>query len=298
MAPGDYPKSVFISWSGEPSRRVARALHEAIHLVFDRIDPWMSDRDIAAGSRGAEEIHNGLNGAVAGVLIVTPENQDRPWLNYEAGALGRQVTDVDTRVVPVLVGFTSAADLRGPLATYQAVKGDRSGFLRVFTLLCLLGGIGEGRAEVKLDAAWAVLEAALGDAEATLAETTEPAPQERDEDTRKTDEMLLLLRGISHRVDRLERRGVPAESASANLERAVSRQLDADAERARLRDSIALTEDLINGIQNNLEIDHNLSAAERARQERAAANMMTALDLDKRRLNELSHGRRRVADRP
>ena len=41
---------VFISWSGERSKRVALTLHTWLPDVIQAIEPWMSRRDLGAGT--------------------------------------------------------------------------------------------------------------------------------------------------------------------------------------------------------------------------------------------------------
>ena len=46
---------VFLSWSGERSKLIARALKTWLRDVIHDLDPWMSDHDIAAGERWGEK---------------------------------------------------------------------------------------------------------------------------------------------------------------------------------------------------------------------------------------------------
>ena len=46
---------IFISWSGERSRTVATALRNWLPYIFQDADPWVSSRDINAGSRWEAE---------------------------------------------------------------------------------------------------------------------------------------------------------------------------------------------------------------------------------------------------
>ncbi|HET8774016.1 MAG TPA: hypothetical protein VFP80_09505, partial [Thermoanaerobaculia bacterium] len=83
--------------------------------------------DIEKGVAWFESIVEQLQHAEAGVVCVTPENVDSPWLHFEAGALEQRLrsglaADVEQpqhRLFPLLHGL-AAAELRGPLGAYQA----------------------------------------------------------------------------------------------------------------------------------------------------------------------------------
>ena len=91
---------VFISWSGQRSHYIADSLRGWLPRVIQSLRPWMSDEDIAAGSRWLPEIAKELSDARVGVLCITPENQSSPWLLFEAGALSKTLDQ--TFVCPLL----------------------------------------------------------------------------------------------------------------------------------------------------------------------------------------------------
>lgn len=115
----------FISWSGTRSKALAIHLHEWLRTVVQRAEPWMSDRDIEAGQRWNEELAGRLKATEFGIICLTPENLNAPWLLFEAGALAKAVDS--SRVVPVLLAVRKA-DLTFPLAQFQAIEADREGF--------------------------------------------------------------------------------------------------------------------------------------------------------------------------
>lgn len=119
---------VFVSWSGRRSRHLADALRLWLPRVIQSLKPWMSDEDIAAGSRWLPEIAGELGQAKVGILCVTPENQFNPWLVFEAGALSKTIEQ--TFVCPMLFDMT-ASQLNGPLAQFQASTFERAGVFRV-----------------------------------------------------------------------------------------------------------------------------------------------------------------------
>ena len=118
---------IFISWSGQLSKAVASVWRDLIAETFDTVDPFMSEEDIGAGTRGLPRIATELAGTSFGIILVTQENQNSPWINYEAGALSKDVGDETVRVAPVLVDFERKNDVTGPIGQFQAGLLDREG---------------------------------------------------------------------------------------------------------------------------------------------------------------------------
>jgi hypothetical protein len=108
---------IFISWSGERARAVAGKLHEQLPIILQAVDPWMSDEDLASGSHWSSEIAEQLDGSNYGIICVSPERLEAPWLNFEAGAIAKRFKNA--RIVPYLIGL-SKSEITGPLKQYQA----------------------------------------------------------------------------------------------------------------------------------------------------------------------------------
>lgn len=68
------------------------------------VKPWISSKDIDRGSIWFTEITDQLKDTNFGVLFVTRDNQSKPWLLFEAGALSKGLTE--NRVCTVLVDLT------------------------------------------------------------------------------------------------------------------------------------------------------------------------------------------------
>ena len=83
---------VFISWSGTKSRLLAEALRDWIPYVLPSAEPWMSATDIVPGARWSIEIASQLDTANVGIICLTPENIDAPWIMFEAGALSKTLS--------------------------------------------------------------------------------------------------------------------------------------------------------------------------------------------------------------
>lgn len=103
---------IFISWSGDTSHKVALLLRDWLPSVIQSIDPYVSSIDIDKGARWSADIAAELDNSSFGILCVTHDNIEAPWLNFEAGALGKSVEK--SRVCPFLfrVKKSQISDLR------------------------------------------------------------------------------------------------------------------------------------------------------------------------------------------
>ncbi len=150
---------VFLSWSGEPSRSLATVLKQWIPNVLQNVRPFMSEEDIGLGRRWSPELSRELDKSALGLVIVTPTNLDAPWLNFEAGAIGKSLDD--SRVIPVLFGLAPHEVVKGPLAQFQMRQWSRK---TVADIMLTLNGqapqpLEEHRLSVLVDHWWPDLEA-------------------------------------------------------------------------------------------------------------------------------------------
>jgi hypothetical protein len=116
--------NVFISWSGERSLLVAKAIRAWLPKVLQVARPWMSDTEIEKGSRGLNEVAGALEGMKVGISCLTPENLEAPWLVFEAGDLSKSIDD-RTRLCTYLFGGLEFQDVKSPLSMFQATRADR-----------------------------------------------------------------------------------------------------------------------------------------------------------------------------
>ena len=123
---------VLISWSGDASKSIAQTFRDWSRYVIQSLDVWMSEEDIPAGARWAQELGNQLENTNFGIICLTPENILSPWLMFEAGALSKSLTS--GRVVPLLFGLKKT-DLSGPLSQFQAVETTKTGIKTLVTSL-------------------------------------------------------------------------------------------------------------------------------------------------------------------
>src|SRR3954470_3217722 len=92
----------------------------------------MSSADLEAGVRWGQQLASRLAGTSFGIVCLTPENLDEPWIYFESGALSKEVTEPTQRLIPLLF-HVSLTDVRRPLQQFQAVSADRNGILSLAT---------------------------------------------------------------------------------------------------------------------------------------------------------------------
>jgi hypothetical protein len=119
--------NVFISWSGERSGTVAEYLKTWLPRVIQRVKPWMSKTDLYKGKRWVLDLAATLESIDVGILCVTRENKDAPWLLFEAGSLAKKG---EARVFPYLLGMDHS-ELPEPLQQFNTVTADKDNTLKM-----------------------------------------------------------------------------------------------------------------------------------------------------------------------
>jgi len=118
---------VFLSWSGKDSasHRVAVGLNEWLCKVIQVADPFLSSDNIQAGERWDDVLGQQLSASDFGILCITKQCVNSPWMLFEAGVLSGTYRN-PRRVVPYLLGM-DPGDLDPPLGRFNAVTADRDG---------------------------------------------------------------------------------------------------------------------------------------------------------------------------
>ena len=137
---------VFISWSGPRSGYVAEALRKWLPNVIQAVEPWMSKTDIDKGTNWALEIGRALERTSVGILCLTQENQLRPWISFEAGALAKTLETA--YVIPYLIELPPR-ELIAPLSQFQYVEADEEGTRGL--VAPLRGQQGQGPSRARMD---------------------------------------------------------------------------------------------------------------------------------------------------
>jgi TIR domain len=173
---------VFVSWSGTKSRAVAEALRDWIPFVLPTVEPWMSATDIDRGARWSVEVASQLDSANVGIICLTPENLEAPWIlfEFEAGALSKILSK---SLVCTYLFQLRLADVRGPLAQFQPTMADNVETKRlVVSMNKALGPnmVPDSRLDKMFDRWWPELEGAFQGLTHQEGERTAPRRTDRD----------------------------------------------------------------------------------------------------------------------
>ncbi|EHY0936319.1 TPA: toll-Interleukin receptor [Vibrio cholerae] len=114
---------IFISWSGKRSKAVAELMSDWLKCVIQASQPWISTRDIDRGAIWFSEISDKLRDVSVGVVCLTQENKNKPWILFETGALAKGLTT--NRVCTFLVDL-NPEDLEDPLGQFNHTTPDRN----------------------------------------------------------------------------------------------------------------------------------------------------------------------------
>lgn len=123
---------VFISWSGDTGKAIAEIVYWWLPTVIQAVKPYFSPDEIAKGARWSSEIAKELDASQVGLLIVTRDNLEAPWLMFEAGALSKNIGK--SKVAPLLFDIEPSA-IRGPLVQFQAARFERAEMKRVLRMI-------------------------------------------------------------------------------------------------------------------------------------------------------------------
>lgn len=123
---------VFISWSGTLSQKLGEALRNWLPSALQYVKPYFSPEDIEKGAKWSAEISNELETSNIGIICLTRDNTDKPWILFEAGALSKSLEK--SRVCTLLFGI-EPSDVKGPLTSFQATRFIREDFKRLVTAI-------------------------------------------------------------------------------------------------------------------------------------------------------------------
>jgi len=162
---------LFLSWSGSKSHRIAKVLEKYLPSLINKVNPWLSSSGIATGARWNAEIATNLETSNVGIICVTPENRNEPWILFEAGAIAKLTTV--GRAMVLRIGL-EPKEITGPLAQFQSVTTSREDFRKLVMDINRATDepISEASLEISFTALWPQIET-----EITEIASQSPTPQ-------------------------------------------------------------------------------------------------------------------------
>lgn len=194
MSEANRRMKVFIGWGGEQSKHVARALRDWLPRVNQFVEPWLSESDIGKGSDWLLELRKQLEKTYFGIVCLTPENLENPWMHFETGALAKNVTS--SKVFPLLYKVKKT-DLNAPLSIFQATNVNMEEMLEMMLSINESLGIDALEREILTESfsrRWEDFEKEIK----KTPKTKSPPPKKTEQE--KTDETLEAIRRMERRL--------------------------------------------------------------------------------------------------
>jgi len=192
---------IFVSWSGRRSKAVAELMSDWLKCVIQASQPWISTRDTDRGAIWFSEINDKLKDVSVGIVCLTQENKNKPWILFETGALAKGLTT--NRVCTFLIDL-NPEDLQDPLGQFNHTTADRGSVWELArTINDCLGdkSLDERILNQVFDTYWPQFEAKF---KAALKDNPpeEVVPPRSEQDI--LSEILSNTRSLSHRIRDLE----------------------------------------------------------------------------------------------
>ena len=194
---------IFISWSGDLSRKIGLLLNDWLKEVIQAVDPYFSDEGLRKGSRWFSEICKELEISNFGILCLTSDNLESPWIHFEAGALSKQVGQ--SNICPLLINI-SAGEVKDPLSEFTGTKLDKDDIWK------LIKGINKEIKDRPLDdttlqkafnRCWPEFETNYKRIVAEFNDRLPPTEKEKRDPNEILEEVLILVRGMNQSIQEL-----------------------------------------------------------------------------------------------
>ena len=121
---------VFISWSGDRSKHIALSFKSWLSSVIQSLEPWVSP-DIEKGTSWIETLSGKLESAKIGIICLTKDNLNAPWILFESGALSKSKADL----VCTFLYDVRPVDVKYPLAKFQHTENNKEDIFKLVTTI-------------------------------------------------------------------------------------------------------------------------------------------------------------------
>lgn len=220
---------VFLSWSGDRSKAVAELLNSWLCCVIQAARPWISTRDIDRGALWFSEINEQLQDTSVGIICLTQENKNKPWILFEAGALTKGLST--SRVCTFLIDLESQ-DVENPLAQFNhtlPTKDSMHNLVRTLNGALGSNGLTSGVLDRVFETYWPQFDKEFNDILTTTEQSPKAKPRKQDD---LLGEILLNTRAMNSRINQLEmiinRESEVLPSLRQKMKLEISNMLDLD----------------------------------------------------------------------
>jgi hypothetical protein len=173
---------VFISWSGTRSHAIAKHIKAWLPDVVRNAEPWLSSEDLRKGLQWLPELNKNLSNTGFGLLVLTADNKDAPWLVFEAGVISKALPD--RHCCPLLCDLKQT-DMSGPLTQFQSTavtkKEDMLQLVKTMNDACGASKVEEERIGKWFSTSWDEFNKQVGKALLTKSAGAMPAKAEPTE---------------------------------------------------------------------------------------------------------------------
>jgi hypothetical protein len=196
---------IFISWSQELSRELAMALRKYLPCMIQELDVFMSKHDLESGARWSLELAKELGDSNFGIICLTPDNLQNPWILFESGALTKHV---EGRACGLLFAGLTPTDLSGPLSQFQNRVFEKKEFLALLLDINakLPTPLETHQLELIFEKWWPDLEAACQMAVREAGTSAPRAP--RREQKEILEELVTRIRGMERTLETFRRQQI------------------------------------------------------------------------------------------
>lgn len=119
------------------SQKLGEALRNWLPAALQFVKPYFSPEDIEKGAKWSSEISKELETSNIGIICLTRDNTEKPWILFEAGALSKSLEK--SRVCTLLFDI-DPTDVKGPLTSFQATRFLREDFKRLVAAINAAAG--------------------------------------------------------------------------------------------------------------------------------------------------------------
>lgn len=178
---------IFLSWSGNKSKLIAESLREWLEQVIQSTEPWIST-SIEKGKKWSKEISDKLEESKVGIICLTRENLNAPWILFEAGAISKSS---DSYVCTFLTDISSPTEIAGPLSSFQHTRFQKDEVLKLLKTINSRIKESKGGKSLNEKSLEDVFEIFYPKLETKITEILDATPEQEEENHIRSDRELL-----------------------------------------------------------------------------------------------------------